>query len=70
MTRLEQLRLDKGLTALQLADRAGVAHKTIYNIEAGKGANVATLVKLADALEARPSELLMPAIPPSEKAAA
>jgi DNA-binding XRE family transcriptional regulator len=66
--RLEQLRIDAHLTAQQLADAAGVSYQTVLNIEDGKGAQVATLHKLANALgDARPSELLMPAVPPAER---
>lgn len=64
MTRLEQLRLDARLTVRQLAAESGVSHQTILNLEAGKGGQVASLGKLADVLNAKPSELLMDAIPP------
>lgn len=68
MTRLEQLRLDARLTVRQLAAASGVSHQTILNLEGGKGGQVASLAKLADVLDAKPSELLMDAIPPSPAA--
>lgn len=61
-----QLRLDAGLSTRELAARAGVAYGSVLDLENGETTNphVATLVKLADALDAKPSELLMDAIPP------
>lgn len=70
MLRLEQLRLDAGLSRERLADRAGISHKTIGRIEAGASAHVETLVKLAEALDTRPSELLFPAIGITQEPAA
>ncbi|MDX6534003.1 MAG: Helix-turn-helix domain [Gaiellales bacterium] len=58
MTRLEQLRLDAGWTPEQLSEKSGVAPATIRRLENGKGGQVRTLVDLAEALDARPSELL------------
>jgi transcriptional regulator with XRE-family HTH domain len=62
MIRLQQLRIDKGLSVPALAERAGVTKQTIYNLEDGKSARVETLVALAEVLEARPSELLRVAV--------
>ena len=71
MIRLEQLRIDAGLSPKQLAKVAGVAYQTVKNIEGGKSeAQVETLHKLAKALDAQPSELLMPAVYPPSRAAA
>lgn len=70
MTRLEQLRLDKGWTPEVLAEVAGVSSKTVRRLESGKvTGRVDSLVALASALDARPSELLQAAIPPQERAA-
>lgn len=70
MLRLEQLRLDAGMTREQLGARAGISNKTIGRAEQGAGARVDTLVKLAEALDARPSELLLPAAPPEHRTGA
>jgi transcriptional regulator with XRE-family HTH domain len=56
--KLQQLRVDKGWTQRELANRAGVTHTTVWKIEQGGGANAPTLKKLGDALGVRPSELL------------
>lgn len=73
MNRLTQLRIDLGLSSRDLAKKASVSYQQVLNIERGETANptVATLHKLADALgeDVKPSELLMPALPPVEKAA-
>lgn len=62
MTRLEQARLDARLTVEQLAEISGVSPRTIRRLEEGAGGHVATLGKLADALDdVRPSELLQDA---------
>lgn len=70
MTRLEQLRIDQGLTRQQLARKAGVSYQTVINIEEGKGAQVETLHKLAAPLGASPSELVRPAVWPAQESAA
>lgn len=48
MTRLEQLRVDRGLTARALANAVGLSHQTIHNIEDRKPTSAPTLKKLAD----------------------
>lgn len=72
MIRLEQLRIDRGMTARALAAAAGVSHQTVLNIEEGKPAHAPTLKKLADALEVPASQLQQPAVfnPPPEREAA
>jgi transcriptional regulator with XRE-family HTH domain len=67
MMRLTQLRIDAGLSVRALAVKSGLSYQHLLNIERGETANpqVATLHKLADVLAARPSELLMDALPPS-----
>ena len=50
MTRLEQLRIDRGLTPEQLGELAGVSRQTVIRIEEGLGARPSTLFKLAQAL--------------------
>lgn len=68
MTRLQQLRLDAHLSVAALALRAGVSRQTIYTAERTAAANDTTLFKLADALDARASELLLPAALPDAAA--
>lgn len=76
MTRLEQMRIDHGLTAEELGAKAGVHGGTIRRIEAGKRATPGTLHKLALALVAlgndgvRASELQRPIPEPNERTAA
>jgi transcriptional regulator with XRE-family HTH domain len=66
--RLEQLRLDARLTPEQLGEQVGLTGRTIRRIEYEHTASAPTLWKLADALDARPSELLLPAATPREAA--
>jgi transcriptional regulator with XRE-family HTH domain len=64
--RLQQLRLDAHLSLDELDALSGVSSEQIRRIEAGTTTNprVPTLVALATALNAKPSELLMDALPP------
>lgn len=68
MIRLEQLRLDARLTPEQLGEKAGVHGGTVRRIEAGHGAQVTTLGKLADCFDVKPSELLRQVPEPAEAA--
>ena len=56
MTRLERLRVDAALSPEQLGAIADVAGGTIRRIEAGKGAQLATLGKLAQVFTDRARE--------------
>jgi transcriptional regulator with XRE-family HTH domain len=56
--RLQELRINRGLSQRRLADLAGVANTSVWKIEQGGGANPATLKKLADVLGVRPVDLL------------
>ena len=47
---LRSWRADKGLTQIELAERAGVGRGTIMRAENGKAINVRTLAQLAKAL--------------------
>lgn len=72
ITRLEQLRIDAGLTPEELSAKSGVSRATISRIEAGAGSTPATLRKLAIAFLAlgepvKPSELQV--LTPEERAA-
>ncbi len=59
MHKVRQLRLQKGLTQLDLARRAGVSQASLSDIETGKcNPTVRMLVKVARALGVAPSELL------------
>ena len=58
MDRLQELRINQGLSQRRLADLAGVANTSVWKIEQGGGANPATLKKLADVLGVRPVDLL------------
>jgi|SRR6516164_3399500 len=64
--RLARHRIDAGLSQAALAERAGVAKRTVERIEAGRGTELATLIRilrilrLIDGLEA-----LVPELPPS-----
>lgn len=73
MTRLEQLRIDHGLTARGLATEVGVAPMTVLRIESGENANAPTLKKLADFFGVPASTLTRPAVfapfPEGEEAA-
>ena len=57
---LRRIRLAKELTQQGVADLAGVDYKYLQNIEAGRWPNLtlATLQKLADALDVKAWELL------------
>ncbi|MBA2376002.1 MAG: helix-turn-helix transcriptional regulator [Rubrobacter sp.] len=56
--KLQELRINQGLSQRRLADLAGVSNTSVWKIEQGGGANPATLKKLADVLGVRPVELL------------
>lgn len=58
MTKLKELRIDKGLSQNRLAQLSGVSQTAIWKIEHGGGANPATLKKLGDVLGVRASELV------------
>jgi transcriptional regulator with XRE-family HTH domain len=56
--RLQELRINQGLSQRRLAELAEVSNTSVWKIEQGGGANPATLKKLADVLGVRPVELL------------
>ncbi len=58
MDRLQELRINQGLSQRRLAELAEVSNTSVWKIEQGGGANPATLKKLADVLGVRPVELL------------
>lgn len=61
-TRLEQLRLDAGLTPQELGAQVGIAGQTIRRIESGNRAHPATLFKLAQRFDVPASSLPQPAL--------
>ncbi len=67
--RLREWRQRRLLSQGELADKADVGTATIARIEAGQGARLSTLRKLADALEITPDELLGEADPGNARAA-
>ena len=56
--KLQELRINQGLSQRRLADLAGVSNTSVWKIEQGGGANPATLKKLADVLGVLPTDLL------------
>jgi DNA-binding XRE family transcriptional regulator len=56
--KLQELRINQGLSQRRLAELAGVANTSVWKIEHGGGANPATLKKLADVLGVKPVDLL------------
>lgn len=45
-------RLDRDLTLVQVAERAGISRGTVQNLEHGRGSTLATLVKVLRVLDA------------------
>ncbi|MFJ8224979.1 helix-turn-helix transcriptional regulator [Streptomyces griseus] len=57
--RLRELREDRGLTQIQLAERAGMDHKTVHRIEyAISDPSLSMLLGLADAIGVPLAELV------------
>jgi transcriptional regulator with XRE-family HTH domain len=56
--KLQELRINQGLSQRRLANLAGVSNTSVWKIERGGDANPATLKKLADVLGVRPVDLL------------
>jgi transcriptional regulator with XRE-family HTH domain len=56
--KLQELRINHGLSQRRLAELAGVSNTSVWKIEQGGGANPATLKRLADVLGVRPIDLL------------
>lgn len=56
--KLRELRLDRGLTQEQLAEKANVSYQAISNIERGlTGPSFSTLADIAKALKTKPKDL-------------
>lgn len=67
MTRLEQLRIDAGLTQSELGLRAGVLSQSISKAESGRGMSVKSLAKVARVFNVPASTLLLPALSIEER---
>lgn len=57
--RVQELREALGWSQRDLAEKAGVRQATVSQAESGKGVNLATLEKLADALDVNASALIV-----------
>ncbi len=58
--RIEKIRMNKNLTREQLATRAGLSTKFIYEVERGKkGLSVESLIKIVKVLSCTYNEILM-----------
>lgn len=59
---LRQLRVDRGVTQVEMADRLGITQATYSRIEAGKSTpDLPALENIAAALEVVPTTLISPA---------
>ncbi len=66
--RLARIRRERGLTQEKLAERANLANNYISNIENGRSIpSLETVVKLCEALDATPNDLLMETVQDSEE---
>jgi transcriptional regulator with XRE-family HTH domain len=64
--RIERYRIEGGLTQAELAERAGIGKRTLERVEAGRGAELATLIRVLRALNALEGfDRLLPELPPS-----
>lgn len=64
--RIERYRIEAGLTQAELAERAGIGKRTVERIEAGRGAEIITLIRMLRTLNALDGlERLLPELPPS-----
>jgi transcriptional regulator with XRE-family HTH domain len=58
VNKLEELRINEGLSQRGLAARAGVTHTSVWKLEHGGNLHPATLKKIADVLGVKPTDLL------------
>lgn len=64
--RLARYRIEAGLTQAELAEQAGIGKRTLERVEAGNGAELATLIRILRTLKALEGfERLLPELPPS-----
>ncbi len=58
MAKLQELRIDRGLSQRQLAERAGLSPGAVWRLEQRGSGHPNTLKKVADVLGVRPTDLL------------
>ena len=58
MANLQELRINRGLSQRQLAERAGLSPGAVWILEQRGSGRPETLKKIADVLEVRPVDLL------------
>src|SRR6185312_6658174 len=64
--RIGRYRIAAGLTQAELAERAGIGKRTLERVEAGRGAELVTLIRILRSLNALEGfENLLPELPPS-----
>jgi len=64
--RIGRYRIAAGLTQAELAERAGIGKRTLERVEAGRGAELVTLIRVLRSLNALEGfERLLPELPPS-----
>jgi len=64
--RVTRYRIEAGLTQAELAERAGIGKRTLERVEAGRGAELVTLIRVLRSLNAIEGfERLLPELPPS-----
>jgi transcriptional regulator with XRE-family HTH domain len=64
--RIERYRIEAGLTQAELSEQAGIGKRTLERIEAGRGAELVTLIRVLRALKALDGfERLLPELPVS-----
>lgn len=64
--RIERYRIEAGLTQAALAERAGIGKRTLERVEAGRGAELVTLIRVLRTLNALDGfDRLLPELPPS-----
>ena len=64
--RLARQRIESQHTQADLAERAGISKRTLERLEAGRGAELVTLIRVLRALDLIGGlELLIPPLPPS-----
>jgi transcriptional regulator with XRE-family HTH domain len=64
--RLARHRIAAGLTQADLAERAGIGKRTLERVEAGRGADLVTLIRVLRVLNLVDRlDLLIPELPPS-----